>query len=179
MGRKTLVFHSALTPTLLTDTLSRTIDQESWTLFSFSGFRGNRPLLGKIGEGTFRLRKRRDYRNDFAPLFYAHFVPEPGGTRIEGYFDSPRFARYFMRFWLAGVVTIGLPICLMSLRDLVTGSHDISGDAWAGILVPCGLVLFGMLLPRFGRLLSRDEERYISQYIQETLAARLEEPGIE
>ena len=176
MSRKTLVFHSVLTPTILRDTLSRTIDQEQWTLFSLSNFRGERPLLGEIGEDTFRLRKRRYYRNDFARQFYARFTPEAGGTRIESYFDVPRLARFFMRAWLTGAVLIGTPIFLMSLLDLTTSSHYMTGDLWVGLVVPPALVLFGTFAPKVGQFLSRGEERYILQYVQETLATRLEEP---
>ena len=176
MSRKTLVFHSALTPTVLTDTLYRTIDKEEWTPFSLSRFRGERPLLGNIGADEFRLRKRRYFRNDFAGVFYARFMPEPGGTRIEAYFDSPRWVRYFMRVWLAGAVLLGAPIFIMSLLDATTNSHYTTGDSWVGVIVPPALVLFGIVLPKIGQLLSRGEERYILQYLQETLAARIEEP---
>lgn len=123
MIRKTLVFHSALTPAVLRDTLSRTIDQEQWTLFSLSGFRGERPLLGEVGEDTFRLRKRLNYRNDFARQFYARFKPEQGGTRIEACFETHRFTRYFMRVWLAVAVLIGTPIFIMTVRDKLTDTH--------------------------------------------------------
>ena len=106
MGRKVFVLHSPLAPVALAEALRRSIDEEHWTLFSLSGYQGDRPLLGEVGENTFRLQKRKFSRNDFAGQFYACFAPEPGGTRIEGYFDAPRWARYFMRIWLAWVVLV-------------------------------------------------------------------------
>jgi hypothetical protein len=81
-----------------------------------------------------------------------------------------------MRAWLALTSMIGLPILLMSLRDLMTGRDSVRGDLWVGIIVPPALVLCGTLMSKFGRLLSRGEERYFLQYVQETLAARIEEP---
>jgi sigma-B regulation protein RsbU (phosphoserine phosphatase) len=52
-----------------------------------------------VGENTFRLQKRRYSRNDFVGHFCARFEPEPGGTKIEGHIDAPRWAKYFMRIW--------------------------------------------------------------------------------
>ena len=38
------------------------------------------------------------------------------------------------------------------------------------------LVLFGTVLPKFGRLLGKRDERFMLEHIQNTLAARTEEP---
>src|ERR1700704_1476726 len=101
MGRTVFVLHSNLAPIAVAEALRRSIDEERWTPFSLSGCQGNGPLLGEVGENTFRVQKRKYYRNDFAGQLYGRFAPAPGGTRIEGYFDAPRWARYFMRGWLA------------------------------------------------------------------------------
>jgi hypothetical protein len=176
MGQTVYVLHSALAPTSVGDVLRRSIDEEHWTLFSLSGYRGNRPLLGEVGENTFRMQKRRYSRNDFAGQFYARFAPEPGGTRIEGYFDAPRWARYFMRIWLAFAVLVGTPIFVGTVVDMATGSHYTSGDKWVGLLVPPALVLVGTVLPKVGRLLGKADRRFIIEHIQSTLTARIEEP---
>jgi hypothetical protein len=175
MGRSIFVLHSALTPNAVADALRRTIDEQHRTLFSLSGYKGSMPLLGKVGENTFELQKRKYYRNDFAGRFYARFAPEPSGTRIEGYFDYPRWARYFMRIWLAFAVLVGTPIFVGTLIDVVGGSHYVSGDRWVGLTVPPVLVLFGAVLPKIGRLLGKSDERFMLEHIQKTLAARIEE----
>jgi hypothetical protein len=176
MSRPVFVLHSALVPNAVADALRRSIDEKHWTLFSLSGYRGNRPLLGDVGEDTFTLQKRRYRRNDFAGRLYARFEPEPGGTRIEAYFDAPRWARYFMRAWLAFAVFVGTPIFAVTLIDMVAGSHYMRGDLWVGLVVPPGLVLFGAVLPRVGRLLGKADERFMLEHVQNTLAARIEEP---
>jgi hypothetical protein len=176
MARTVFALHSTLAPTAVADALRRSIDEEHWTLFSLSGYQGSRPLLGEVGENTFRLQKRKYYRNDFAGQFYGRFAPEPGGTRIEGYFDAPRWARYFMRIWLAFAVLVGTPIFVTTVIDVVRGSHHMSGDQWVGLVVPPGLVLFGIALPTFGRLLGKSNERFILEHVVKTLAARIEEP---
>jgi hypothetical protein len=81
-----------------------------------------------------------------------------------------------MRAWLAGAVLIGTPIFVETVLDIATGSHHMSGDRWVGLLVPPGLVFCGTVLPKLGRLLGKKDERFILAHVQDTLAARLEEP---
>jgi hypothetical protein len=171
-----VVLHSSLPPYVVADTLRRSIDEERITLFSLSGYKGSRPVLGKVDESTFRLQKRRYYHNSFAPIFYGRFEPETGGTRIEGYFDMAQWVKYFMWFWLAMVILIGGQIFLASLKDIVTGSHYIHGDKRIGILIPPFMILFGVLLPKVGELLARGEKTFILEHLQQTLVARME-PG--
>jgi hypothetical protein len=130
-----------------------------------------------VGESTFRLQKRRCSRNDFAGRLYARFEAEPGGTRIEAYFDAPRWAKYSMRIWLAFAVLVGTPIFVGTLLDVVTGSHYVRDDRWVGLVVPPALVLVGAVLPRAGRLLGKADERLMLEHVQNTLAARIEEPS--
>jgi hypothetical protein len=161
MGRTVFVLHSALTPNGVAEALGRSIDHEHWTPFSLSGDRGTRPLLGEVGENTFRVQKRRYTRNDFAGHFYARLAPEPGGTKIQGYFDAPRWSSYFMRIWLGFAVLVGTPIFAGTVIDVATGSHFTNGDNWVGLVVPPGLVLFGIVLPKVGRLFGKSDRRFI------------------
>jgi hypothetical protein len=85
-------------------------------------------------------------------------------------------ARYFMRVWLCFTVLVGTPIFVGTLRDVVTGGHHMSGDKWVGLMVFPALVLFGTVLPKFGRLLGKSDERFMLEHIRTTLAARIEEP---
>jgi hypothetical protein len=178
MSRQVLVFHSSLAPEVMAETLRRSIDEERPKFFSVSGFRGNRPVLGRLSQDSFRLRKRRYSRNDFAGQLYARFEPEPGGTKIESYFDMPHWAKYFLRIWLAGAVLIGTPISVLTMIDLTRRTHYMSGDLWVGLIVPPALILFGIALPTFGRLLGKGDERFIVEFVQSTLAARIEEPAL-
>jgi len=174
--RTMIILHSALSPDAVAGALRNSIDEEHRTLFSLSGYRGDRPVLGEVQAGSFRLQKRRYYRNDFAGQFYGRFQAEPGGTRVEGYFNASRWSRFFMKVWLAGAVLIGTPIFVLTLIDLTKGSHHMSGDMWVGLVVPPSLVLFGAVLPRFGRLLGRSGERFLLKHLQQTLGARIEGP---
>jgi hypothetical protein len=172
--RRTYVLHSTLAPSVVGDALRRSIDEEHRTLFSLSGYKGNNPMLGEVGVNTFRLQKRRYSRNDFAGQFFARFEPERGGTKIEGYFDAPRWARWYMRVWLAGAVLIGTPLFILTIVDMSTGTHHLRGDPWVGLIVPPALVLFGVVLPMLGRLLGGPDRRLILEHLQRTLSASLE-----
>jgi hypothetical protein len=123
---------------------------------------------------TFTIQKRRYYRNDFAGRFYGRFEPEASGTRIEGYFDSPLWARWFMRTWLGGVILLGIPVFVSAIIEIVRGQISSDAGAWAGLIGPPSLILFGLFLTRFGRLLGKEDERYILRHVQSTLVGRIE-----
>jgi len=163
-----------MAPDAVTEELRGSVDEERWTLFSLSGYKGHRPIIGKFNDREFRLQKRRYWHNDFAPFFFGRIHCEGGGSRIEGYFGLARRVRLFMRIWLTGAAVIGAPIFVLSLLDAANGSHYMSGDPSIGLVVPPGLIAFGMLLPKVGRLLGRPEERAILELIQNTLGARPE-----
>jgi hypothetical protein len=156
--------------------LRRSIDEERRTFFSLTGYRGSFPVLGVVTDNTFRLRRRRYWRNDFAPCLYGQFHSESGGSRIEAYVDLSPWTRNFMRLWLVGVTLLGGPIFVLCLIDLTTGSHYTSGDARVGLIVPPALILWGFVLPKIGRLFGTGDEQVLSGFVQKTLAARIEEP---
>ncbi|MBZ5615448.1 MAG: hypothetical protein LAO23_15675, partial [Acidobacteriia bacterium] len=100
---------------------------------------------------------------------------EAGGSRIEAHFDVSRLVKIFMRFWLAGVVLCGGPIFVLSVLDRLTGSHHTTGDNSVGLIVPPAMVLWGLLLPRIGRWFGMGDERFLLEFVQQTLAAQIEE----
>jgi hypothetical protein len=52
------VLHSALAPSSVPEVLRLSIDEERRTLFSMSGYQGDRPVLGKVDGNTLTLQKR-------------------------------------------------------------------------------------------------------------------------
>jgi hypothetical protein len=129
---------------------------------------------GRVGDNTLRLQKRRYSRSDFTGHFYARFEPESGSTGIDGYFDAPRSARYFMRIWLGMAVLLGAPIFVETVMDITNWkpSHE---RRQMGRTSGATLVFFGTVAPRLGRLLGKKDERFILEHVQTTLAARVEE----
>jgi len=151
--------------------LTESIDPERQTIFSLSGYRGSKPVIDWIDDYQFHLQQRRYWRNDLGPQFYGNLLPQERGTLIEGYFDVPQWTKKFMRFWLGGVLLLGAPIFLLSLLDLLLGSTYVEGGAGIGLLVPPGMVLFGIFLPKFGLWIGRHEEEFILEFLQRTLVA--------
>jgi hypothetical protein len=152
------------------------IDPDQWTLLSMSGYKGTKPIIGAVGESGFWLQKRRYTRNDFAGRFFARFDAEPGGTRIEGYFDCPSWARWFMRIWFGMAILIGTPMFIGTLWSITTRGYNAAENDWLGVVVPPALVLYGIFVPKLGRLLGKSDERLILEHLQTTLAARLKSP---
>lgn len=135
--------------------------------------------MGEFTGNEFRLQKRRYWRNDFAPHFYGRFLPEPGGTRIEGHFRLAEWVRIFMTFWILGVILFVASISIPALIGVATGSRHFSDDPdiWPALVGPPGMLVFGVLLPKFGRLMGRPEESFILEFLEHTLAAQRERPS--
>ncbi len=167
-----LGFHSDLNIQECVRRLHEAIDPEKRTLFSLSGYKGSKPIIGRVNGHEFFIHKRRYYRNDFALAFYAAFSEPNRGTLIEGHFDTPRWTRIFMRIWLAGVILLGIPIFVPSLLEIFRGAGRMQGDPWVGLVVPPALVLSSVLLPKFGWWLSKGEQRFVLDFLQTTLVAR-------
>ena len=77
-----MTFHTRLPIEECKVRLAASIDEERLA-FSWSGHAGSKPILGKIRDSTFRLQKRRFYKNSFAPYFYGRFVAAGRETQIE------------------------------------------------------------------------------------------------
>jgi hypothetical protein len=156
--------------------LLRSIDPERRTIFSLSGYGGSKPVIGRIDGYQLYFHKRPNWywRNDFRPQFYGNLRPEARGTIIEGYFDSLRWAKIFMRIWLGGVILLGSPVVILVLLGLLKGR--VEGDLWFGLLVILFMVLFGIFLPRIGLEFGSDDERFILEFLLRTLVAKTANP---
>jgi hypothetical protein len=152
--------------------LIESIDEKHFAIFSPSGYKGSKPVIGWLEGYKFLLQKRRYWNNAFAPQFHGNLLPEGKGSQIEGSFDTPRIAKIFIRIWLVGAILIGAPIFILSLLDLIHRHRYVEGDLWVGLVVPPAVVLFGIFLPKFGLLLGSREEEYILEFLRTTLVAR-------
>ncbi len=168
----TVRLESALTLDECLQRLDESIDPKCLSLFSLSGYAGDRPVIGQIDGTSVVLFKRRYWRNDFAPNFYGILIPNGSGTLIEGHWGSSPWVKMFMRIWLIFVAAIGVPIFFLSAKDLLTGSHTVSGDLWVGIFVPPALLLYGWLLPKLGLLFSYGDKDVILSVLEDALAAQ-------
>jgi len=135
--------------------------------FSWSGFDGDKPILGKIRDDRFHLRRRRYYRNDLAPNFYGRFVADGRNTRIEGAFRSTTGARVGMIGWFLFVVVF----TLVAAAKILTGRSEPGENQAMSLAVPLGMIVFGVLLIRFSWWLARGERKDIVSFLETTFEA--------
>ena len=133
--------------------------------FTRSGYRGERPILGKIRDTRFRLQKRRYYRNSFAPFFYGRFVDSGGSTLIEGEFRMHPFVKVFMGLWLSFIALFSVLALASSTRP---GEQEGKGIA---LVFSAGMMVFGIALIKFGHWLARAEKPAIVAFLKTTLEA--------
>lgn len=166
-----VVLHSDHSTEVCLSKLVEQVDPEKRTIFSLSGYRGGKPVLGLISANEFRLHKRRNWHNDFAPVLYGNIIPDARGSRIEGYWGIPKWTHLFMRVWLILVTVLSAPIFLASIWGLITGHTVLQGSEYLALLVPPGLVLFGFLLPKAAGVLSASEKPFLVAFLERTLVA--------
>jgi len=151
--------------------INAAIDRERLTLFSFSGFAGSKPILGRICGNTFRLQKRRLYRNSFAPFLYGQVRSSVSGSLIELRFRMHPFVMVFMCIWFSGVILIGGFISIHALIEIIRGGYGAKENQWLGVGIFPAMLTFRVLLVAFGKWLGKSEKRYMLTFLQETLQA--------
>jgi len=169
--RLDVVLHSDYPPETCLAKLSGDIDIDQFTLFSFSGYRGSKPILGRIEGNEFRLHKRRHWHNSWGPVLFCRITPYGRGALIEGYWGTWKWPRIYMQVWLMAAAILGMPIFFATLYQLITGKSVIRGDVWVGLVVPPSMLVFGWLLPRLGAALSFHERKHIVELLNRAVIA--------
>jgi len=147
--------------------LAAGIDTEKFA-FTWSGYAGSKPILGKLHGNDFRLQKRRYYKNDLARHFFGRFVTAGRDTRIEGEFRIRPIAKYFVIGWFS---FLGLML-LITLVVMASGGSRAQGPPAIYLLGFPAMAAFGFAIVRFSRWLGRGEERAIVAFLKSTLEAK-------
>jgi hypothetical protein len=172
-----IILRSNYPPKTCLASLAEKMDIDRWTLFSLSGYGGNKPTLGRIEGNEFRLHKRRYWHNSFAPVLFGRVTEDGRGTVVEAYWATWRGPRVFIRIWLGLAIILGTPIFLASVRDAIRFQSSAHDDLWIGLVVPIGLVLWGFLFPLLGAALGTHEKEPVLRLLEQTiLAARVPTP---
>ena len=133
----------------------------------------SRAVLGRLSANRIRLRYRRPFvHNSFAPVFVGALQATSSGTRIEGQFRMHRFVRIFLGVWFGFVLIVGSVLFVASLATAfgLTG-RQTEGDWWIGFVVGPGLLVFGVVLVRFGKYLGETDRREILAFLRDVLYA--------
>jgi len=133
--------------------------------FSWSGYAGKKEILGRIREASFRLQKRRYYRNSFAPFFYGQFAPADSGTLITGEFRMHPFVRVFMAFWFSFLAVFVITALVLPSR----GQQESAGGRAFILLIAGAFAVFGVGLMKFGQWLGNSKQNAIAAFLKKTL----------
>jgi hypothetical protein len=166
-----IVLHSDYPPETCAAKLAEQVELDQRTLFSFTGYKGKKPILGRIEGHEFRLHKRRYWHNSFGPVLFGRITSDGRGSLIQAYWEMWRSVRVFMRIWLGLAILIGAPLFFSVLKCALSDMCLDRKNLWVGLIVPPGLVLWGILLPRFGAALSFHERKHIVESLERTLVA--------
>lgn len=164
--------YSPLSLTECAQRLESAIDCERSVLISFSSMFGTKPVVGRVTQTSLKLRKRIGYRNSFQSFLTAAMRAEGTGTVISGEFAMHPFVRVFMILWFSGVILIGGTMFFITIGALLFGPTHHGDHAWIGAVVPPIMIGFGVGLIRFGQYLARNEARFITDFLLQTLNAK-------
>jgi hypothetical protein len=156
---------SPFTPVDCAKRLREAVDEGAMVSF----FRaGSKPVIGKVSEFSLTLNKRINYRNSYQPYLTATMRPELGGTAISGVLAMHPFVRIFNVVWFGFVTIIFLGMGWASL----SGKRGDSRETSLMLIVPLGMLCFGIGLIWFGRFLARNEPKFLEDFLIQTLDAR-------
>jgi len=154
------------------------MDTERSVFLPLAGLFGSKPVVGRVTETSLRLRKRIGYGNSFQSYLAATLRPEAGGTVISGEVAMHPFVRVFMFIWFGGAILIGGTMFVATIGTLFFGSGSKHQNAWMGAVIPPVMLVFGFGLVRFGRYLGRDEARYLTDFLIQTLNAHAQDRAV-
>jgi hypothetical protein len=163
---------SPLSPAECASRLAAVLDSDRLAGFSLPALFGSNPVIGRVTATSLRIHKRIGYRNSFQTCLTATMRAEAGGTLISGKFGMHPFVRFFMGFWFGGIILIGGSFSVVVAISLFPGSGHYYHDAWMGLVGPPVILAFGIGLVRFGRFLTRDESKFLTDFLVHALNAR-------
>ena len=145
--------------------LLASVDVEKFSL-SMSGFAGSKDMLGKIQGNKFRIQKRRDYRNSFAPFFYGQLTNDGADTLIEGEFRMHPVAKAFMAVWFAFLLIFSL------MAAILPPQSQFEAGRVPLLAASVGMMAFGVALVLFLHRLASGEQKAILDFLKVKLEAR-------
>ncbi len=169
-------WYTRLTPAECEARLSKAMDPE-WTWRSpMRGLTGTGTVIGRVADGTLRLRRRIQYRNSFQPVLTATIRSEPGGASIEGRIAMHGSVRVFLVLWFLILVLVGVPLVLKGLQVMSAAEGSDDPNWWFNLVIPPAMALFAFGIARFGRFLAREEPALLKSFLATTIEAH---PGVE
>ncbi|MDP1631391.1 MAG: hypothetical protein Q8L66_08220 [Caulobacter sp.] len=126
---------------------------------------GDNPVIGAVGDSSASLRKRIRNRNSFQTVMRVKFVDRGAGTEITCRSGMSVFSILFMAVWFGG-------IGLFAFSTVVWAVETSSLVAAAALLMPLGMIAFGVLLVLAGRLMARNEHAELLAFVTKVTGAK-------
>src|SRR5262249_20322677 len=135
----------------------------------FAGVLSNKPVVGRVGDTSFRIRKRAVGSNVFQPHLTGVLLDEDGLAQVRCRFGMHPLV-WFLAIWF-GLFLIGS--CLVALATIVAVLGGRAPDgAWINIAFPAIILAVSGALVRLGRLSARDESRFLIDFLRDTIDTR-------
>jgi hypothetical protein len=144
--------------------ISRLLKQSvGWPLFS------DRPVVGYFDSSGFQLRVNIWYGNSFQTVLSGSMRWRDGQTEIACRAGLRWMVIVFMAVWFAGVTSFAILFGETLVARILSGDHSLENSI--GLLIPPGMMLFGVLLVWFGRTLAGTEEQTLIDFLRDTIDA--------
>jgi hypothetical protein len=116
------------------------------------------PVIGTIGAGAATLRKRIWYRNSFQTVLALTWDDAGSGADIDCHARLHILAIVFLAVWFGAVSLAGLLFLLVP-------AEAISGDRADALKHVAIVLLVGVAIVGLSRLLARNEEKYLIDFV--------------
>jgi small subunit ribosomal protein S21 len=132
----------------------------------FAGALSNKPVVGRVGNTSFRIRKRVLSPNVFQPHMNGELLDEDGRTRVRCRFGMHPLV-WFLAIWF-GLFLIGG--CLIAIATIIAVLGGRASDgAWINIMFPAIVLAVSGAFVGFGRLSAHDEPRFLVDFLRDTI----------
>jgi hypothetical protein len=149
------------------------MDAERRSLFSLSGYKGDRPLMGSVVGSRFSIQKGAIAVMILPHVFTGVLSRKWGGRELRVISTHQNGRGGSCGCALVSAILLGVPGFVVAVIEVAKGSTGEQG-ARVGLIVPPASILLFIVLPKFGRLLGQKDEQEILRHIQSTPAARLD-----
>ncbi len=128
-------------------------------------------FMGDAADGKFKIQRDINYRNSFLPIIKGTIEPAPeyNGSRITLRMGMHKAVIIFLSFWIGAVALLAVPLCI----GAIMGTLQPPQSGFWGIVVPCGMLCFGIALPH---ACFWGEAKKAEKFLIETFRAEVELP---
>lgn len=103
-----LVYSSTLNKEELIIRLTDQIETVKTFGFRSANYSYPKPYFGKIHNNTFKIKRAINYRNSFLPQIKGEIISGLNGSKINVKMQLDNIVKFFMIFWLGGVLLVCL-----------------------------------------------------------------------